>query len=291
MNLNTGTHPSRRTRSILMLLAAAILWSTGGLIIKWIPWNPFAIAGTRSAIAAAIILIYIRRPKFTWSIHQLGGALSYAITVILFVVSNKLTTAANAIVLQYTCPIFVAVLASIFLAERTTFRAWLAVLSAMSGILLFFLDKLTAGGMLGNILSIISGLSLAFLVIFLRKQKNASPVESILLGNILTVILCAPFVLSSDITALSGQSLAALGVLGIFQLGISYILYATAIKYIPALDAILIPIIEPLLNPLWVFLFIGEKPGIWSFAGGVVVLSSVTVYCIIENNLNSRQGR
>jgi drug/metabolite transporter (DMT)-like permease len=219
----------------------------------------------------------------------MGGAVAYAVTVILFVVSNKLTTAANAIVLQYTCPVYVAVLAGIMLGERTSLRAWIAVFFTMAGMILFFFDKLTPGGMWGNILSIISGLSLAFLVIFLRRQKNSSPVESILLGNIITVIVCVPFILKSPIP--SARGIAALAILGIFQLGLSYILYAFAIKHIPALEAILIPIIEPLLNPLWVYLLIGEKPGLWALAGGAVVLVSVTAYSVIENRINGNARR
>ena len=278
MRTGDGKKAGDRSRAILFLLGAAVLWSTGGLLIKWVSWGPLAIAGTRSLIAALVIIAYIRRPRLTWSAAQVGGALAYACTVILFVMANKLTTAANAIVLQYTCPVYVAILAAVFLKERTSCASMLAIAGALGGMVLFFLDRLSPGGLLGNVLAIVSGVSLAFLVIFLRMQKDASPMESILLGNIITVVVCLPFMLRSAPPALSW---IALILLGVFQLGISYMLYSTAIKHVAAVDAILIPVIEPLLNPLWVFLLLGETPGPWAAAGGVIVLASVTVYSVM----------
>jgi drug/metabolite transporter (DMT)-like permease len=175
-----------RQKAILLLVATATLWSMGGLLIKLVNWNPIAIAGMRSAVAALLMLAYVKRPHFNWSFAQITGALAYAGTVILFVSANKMTTAANAIVLQYTAPVFVAILGIWLLKERVKTLDWVSIFLVMGGMVLFFLDKLDRGGFIGNILGILSGVSFAVMIISLRSQKDASPLESVLLGNIVT---------------------------------------------------------------------------------------------------------
>jgi drug/metabolite transporter (DMT)-like permease len=268
-----------RGRALLLLVAAAVLWSTGGLFIKSVDWDPFAIAGTRSAIAALVVLAYLRRPKIRWSLPQFLGGAAYAATVVLFVLANKLTTAANAIVLQYACPVYVALMGAAFLGEKVSARAWVTVAVTLGGIVLFFLDRLSPGGLTGNVLAVISGMTLAVLVICLRMQKEGSPTESILLGNVFAVLVCLPFMFR---TAPSLKGMAALVFLGVFQLGFSYIIYSRAIRHVPALQSIIVPIIEPVLNPVWVFLFVGESPGPWAVAGGVIVIAAVVVYSALE---------
>ena len=265
-------------RAILFLLLSAILWSSGGLFIKLVSWNPIAISGLRSFISALILLAYVRQPRFTWTFPQIGGAIAYAITVTFFVIATKLTTAANAILLQYTAPVYVAFLGTWFLKEGVLWFDWLIVLMVIGGMTLFFLDHLTPGNLLGNILAILSGISFASFVLFMRKQKNESPVETVLLGNLLAGLFGLPFMFGSMPSALSWLGLIFLGVV---QLGLSYVLYSEAIKHVTALEAILIPGIEPILNPIWVFLMLGERPGRWALLGGVVVLVSVTVRSLI----------
>jgi drug/metabolite transporter (DMT)-like permease len=266
-----------KSRAVFFLIIAAILWSSGGLLIKLVAWNPFAIAGTRSAIAALTMLAFRRRMRLNWSPAQLGGAICYAATVILFVLATKWTTAANAILLQYTAPIYVALLSYWLLRERITKSDLLAIASTIGGMILFFLDDLSGGRMAGNIIAILSGIAFAGTALFLRKQKDGSPMESVFLGNIVAFLVGIPFMFKSvpDATGWLGLIL-----LGIFQLGISYILYAEAMKYVTALEGILIPIIEPILNPIWVFLILKEKPGKWAILGGIVVLMSITLRCL-----------
>jgi len=264
----------KRTRAIIYLVITAILWSLGGILIKSVKWNPVAIAGARSAISSLVILAYIRKPKFTWSSDQILAAIFYAGTVILFVSANKLTTAANAILLQYGAPVYVAILGSIILKEKTTISDWITIAVVIFGMFLFFLDELQPGNLFGNIVAILSGVAFALYIIFMRKQKDESPIESTLLGNILTAIIGLPFMLNSSPT---GSSWIGIVLLGTVQLGLSYILYSIAIKEVTALEAILIPIIEPILNPIWVFLAMGEAPGRWAFIGGVIILASVTL--------------
>lgn len=281
---------NERYKAILFLVLASILWSTGGILIKLVDWNPIAIAGSRSLISSIVVLLYLKKPKITWSMAQIGGALSYTATVMLFVAANKLTTAANAILLQFTAPIFVAILGLLILKEKIKSYDYIAILVVFGGMLLFFIDDVGRGSMLGNILAVISGFFLACVTIALRFQKDGSPVETTLLGNLLTFIVSIPFVAKGlpDI-----RSILAIIVLGVFQLGIAYILYALAVKHLKAIEAILITVIEPILNPIWVFLFAGEKPSLYAVLGGLVVIITVTARSIIvskESATKDEQG-
>lgn len=261
-----------RTKAIIQLIIASILWSTGGLLIKLVDWNPIAIAGSRSFIAGLVIFAYLKKPKITMSKPQVVGAIAYATTVILFVMANKMTTSANAIMLQYTSPAFVAILGVWLLRERIHWFDLVSILFVIGGMVLFFNDASGAGNMIGNLIAVISGFFLAVVTVALRFQKDGSPVETMLLGNFLTFIVAIPFILGGlpDL-----KSIVAIIILGIVQLGISYILYGLAIKHLGALEAVLITVIEPLLNPFWVFVVVGEKPTVLSLLGGLVVLIGV----------------
>ena len=263
---------------VILLVSAAALWSTGGLAIKSVEWNPLAIASTRSAIAAVTVFFLIGRPRFTFSAVQIGGALAYAATVTSFVAATKLTTAANAIFLQYTAPVYVALLGAWFLREHPTRLDWALIVVAVSGIGLFFVDELSMQGMWGNVCALGSGLSFALMILLLRRQKDASPIESVLLGNALTAVAFCPFAIGP---MPSGKSWLGLLWLGVFQLGLAYVLYAKAIKQVKALESTLISTIEPVLNPLLVMAFLGEMPGAWSLAGGALVLGAATVRAVL----------
>ena len=267
-----------RPKALLLLVAAATLWSLGGLLIKSVNANPLAIAGTRSAIATVVLLLVLRKPKFTWSFAQIGAALAYAATTILFVTATKTTTAANAIFLQSTAPIYVTLLSAWLLKEKIKLLDWITVFIVMGGMVLFFLDNLSTTGILGNVVAAGSGISFAFFAIFMRMQKDGSPLESILLGNLLTAAIGLPF-LSRSVPNASGW--VCLVILGVVQLGIPYILFSKAIKHVTALEAILISVIEPLLNPIWVFLMLGEAPGPLALIGGPIVLVAITVRCVL----------
>jgi drug/metabolite transporter (DMT)-like permease len=257
----------------ILLLLSALCWSLGGVLIKSIDWPPMAIAGGRSAIAIPIILLCIGRPRFTFSRAQVGGALGYAVTVVLFVFATRMTTAANAIFLQYTAPIYVALIGRWYLGERASRIDWLVIAVALAGIALFFLDRLTVAGLWGNIIALGSGLAFASVALFLRKEKAGSPVTSIVLGNVIVAVVGAPFMFQAP--SLGEDDLWRLVLLGAVQLGLPYVLYATAIKQVSALEATLIPLLEPVLNPLWVMLALGERPGPWAIVGGLLVLSAV----------------
>jgi len=259
---------------VALVVSAAVLWSTGGLAIKSVEWNALAIAATRSAIAAVTVCFLIGRPRFTFSAVQLGGALAYAATVTLFVAANKLTTAANAIFLQYTAPVYVALFGAWFLREHPTRLDWALIVVAVAGVGLFFIDELSWHGLWGNLCALGSGLAFALLILLLRSQKDASPIESVLLGNALTALIGLPFAFSSWPSARSWLGLVWLGV---FQLGLAYVLYTKGIKHVRALESTLISTVEPVLNPIWVMLFLGEMPGRWSWIGGGLVILAATV--------------
>lgn len=257
----------------LFLLLAALCWSLGGVLIKSIDWPPMAIAGARSAIAIPIILAFTGRPRIAFSVGQIGGAVGYALTVVLFVFATRMTTAANAIFLQYTAPIYVALIGRWYLGEKPLRVDWLVIAVALGGIALFFMDRLTVAGFWGNIVALGSGLAFASVAIFLRKEREGSPITCIVLGNALVALAGAPFVLQAP--SLGGGDLWLLLLLGALQLGLPYVLYAIAIKQVTALEATLIPLLEPVLNPLWVMLALGETPGPWAIVGGLLVLGAV----------------
>lgn len=260
-------------RALLLLLLTAVLWSLGGVLIKWVNWNPVAIAGIRSLIGAALIgTAFHRELRFTWTFNQIGGAVAYAGTVVLFVIANKLTTAANAILLQYTAPVYVALFSPWFLGEQADRRDWLTLLVMLGGMALFFMDELSFDGYLGNSIALVSGLCFAWLTLFLRRQKDSSSLPSLFLGNLLAGVIGLPFMFQSmpDLSSCVG-----LLVMGVVQLGLPYILYALALRHVRAVEGILVPMIEPVLNPVWVFLIMGEQPSPWAIVGGAMILGAV----------------
>jgi len=263
----------------VLLLITALLWSLGGVLIKSIDWPPMAIAAGRSIVAIPVLLVCAGRQRFTFSSAQVAGAVAYAGTVALFVFATRMTTAANAIFLQYTAPIYVAIIGRWYLDERPLPIDWWVIAVALAGIALFFLDRLTISGLWGNVAALASAVAFASLVIFLRKERAGSPVNTVILGNMIVGIAGAPFLLRAPLH--QPRALWLLLVLGVVQLGLSYALYAEAIKHVTALEAMLIPLIEPVLNPVWVMLALGERPGRWASVGGALVLGAVLTRGIV----------
>jgi len=266
------------TRAVFLLIGASFCWSLGGLLIKAMPWSPLAVAGGRGLIAALFLIATNRGLRFHFSRDQIVGAVAYAACTVTFVAATKLTTAANAILLQYTAPVWVALFGAWYLGERATKADWLTIAIVLSGMTLFFADGLELTHVLGNSLAVISGLSFAAMTIALRKQKDGSAIESIILGNLIAFLVGLPWILEAP--ALPTAGWVALLLLGTVQLGVSYWLYARAIKHVTALEAVLIPVIEPILNPVWVLIALGEKPGALALIGGAIVLSAVTLRAI-----------
>jgi len=272
MNKNVG---------ILAMAATAFLWSIAGLFIKVIDWNPIAIAGMRSFIASIVILIYLKRPRIHLSFPQIAAAIANAATMLLFVSANKTTTAANAIILQYIAPILTAFIGAILLKERTHMEHFAALPLVVAGMIVMFFDELGGGKLFGNVLAIMSAVTFSFYFVFMRMQKDGSPLESILLSHWLTAGICIVISLFLPAPHVTQKSLVAIAVLGVVQIGISSILFSIAIKRISAVSAILIAVIEPVFNPVWVFFAIGEAPGSNALIGGGIIVMAVTIASII----------
>lgn len=272
--------PAQHRQAVGLLIFAALLWSMGGLLIKYIDWPPLAVAGGRGIFAAVFLIITNRNLKFTWSRPQLLGAFFYAGCTVCFCVATKLTTAANAILLQYGAPVWIALLGSLFLAEKARRLDWITIFVALAGMILFLADGLSAGNVWGDIFGVLSGIFFAGMIIALRAQKDGSPVESIILGNLLAFAIGLPSMVSGG--NLSGSGWGALAILGCVQLGVSYHVYSRAIKHVTALQAVLIPVIEPLLNPIWVLIVMGERPTPVAIVGGAIVLGAITTRSIIS---------
>jgi drug/metabolite transporter (DMT)-like permease len=263
------------TRAVGQLALAALFWSLAGLLIKSVGWPPLAVAGGRGLIAGLFLLATSRALRTRPSRAVLIGAAAYAACTVSFCVATKLTTAANAILLQYTAPVWIALLGNWLLKEPARPLDWIVIAVVLCGMALFLADGLESGHFAGNAVAAASGVCFAAMTIALRRQKDGSPIDSIVLGNFLAFALGLPWIVRAQ--TLPGRGWAALVLLGVVQLGFSYWLYSRAIRHVSALEAVLIPVVEPILNPVWVLLALGERPSGLSLAGGAIVLAAVTV--------------
>lgn len=269
--------PSERRKALLFLILAAALWSTSGVLVKMMNWQPVAILAGRSLFSSLVFLVYLRRFPTNWTRWKILASVAYILTQFLFITSTKLTTAANSIFLQYTAPIYVILLAFWFLREKPSRTDWISMFVIFSGMILFFGDKLSTQGFYGNILAVLSGVTAALMMVSLRAQKDGNPAESILIANLFTALFGFPFVLREAWTVTSWLILLYLG---LFQIGLSFVLFSKAIKHVPALEANLVGTLEPVLNPVWVFLFLGESMGSFALFGGLIVLGGVAFSAI-----------
>jgi len=273
-----------KSSSYAILIIAALMWSMGGLFIKLVNLNPMVITGIRSLGAAAVLLIYIKKPKLYWNRYFLAGILAYSMMVILYVLSMRLTTAANAIFLEFTAPIYVVAFSYFLLNERINRFDIFAMVIIFLGMRLFFMDELSLYGFWGNILALLAGVCLALVTVLIRKEKECA-FEIVFFGNVLTTIICLPFIFQGFSSSAAQIDWFIIFGLGIFQLGIPYLLYTTALKYVSALDAILVGMLEPVFNPIWVYIFVGEAMGEWALIGAALVIIGTLGRVIIKQKL------
>jgi drug/metabolite transporter (DMT)-like permease len=266
-----------RRKALIFIVLAASLWSTSGVLVKMISWQPAAILAGRSLFSSVVFLVYLHRIPTNWTRWKILASVAYILTQFLFITATKLTTAANAIFLQYTAPIYVVLLAFWFLHEKPSRTDWSAMFVIFLGLLLFFGDKLSTNGFYGNILAVLSGVTAALMMVSMRAQKEGTPAESILIANLFTAIIGFPFVLRETWTITNWLIILYLG---LFQIGLSFLLFSKAIKHVPALEANLVGTLEPILNPVWVFLFLGESMGSYALLGGLIVLGGVAFSAI-----------
>lgn len=262
------------------MFLAAVLYSIGGLCIKLIPWGGMAINGGRTAIALVVIGLYLKvthhRPKL--NLWVLVGALCVCGTNILFSIANKLTTAGNTIVLQFTAPIFVILFSILLFGRKPKKLDLIACALVLGGVLLFFIDGLSAGGMPGNILALLSGVSYAG-VFLLNDMPDSDPISSVFWGDVISAVVGLPFL--GYETEFSPNTLIALLVLGVFQVALAYILMVEGLKTTPPVTASLVSGIEPVLNPILVAVFYHEMIGPIALVGAMIVVGSVVLYNVI----------
>lgn len=263
-----------RKQAVLVVALASILLSLSGFLIKIISVSPFTLVGVRSAVASIVILLWLGRPRFTWSAPQVVGAVGLLGAQLFFVLATRQTTAANAIFIQYTAPIYVALFGIWFLQERATAVDWLTMAAIGVGMFLFLQDGFATGNFEGNFYAFLSSISFAAFMLCMRKQKDGSAIESVLLGSILAALVGLPFLLREQPSAVEWSGLIFMGVV---QTGIPFVMLALAIRQITAVESILIQTLEPIFNPVWVFMAVGEIPTPLAVAGGVIVVASVVL--------------
>jgi drug/metabolite transporter (DMT)-like permease len=260
-------------RGILLVAGAALLWSTGGLGIKFLSEPPLKIAFYRSATAALALIVLFRPRLWRWTPAFLVGIVSYAACLTTFVLATKWTSAANAIFLQYCGVIWVMLLSPLVLREPFQKRDAAAIGTAFAGMLLFFAGRFESRGYAGEIAALASSIFFAGLVLALRRERGAVAEAVVTYGNVLAAVALFPFVRRE--LAVGFSSAAVLTFLGVVQIGVAYALFVAGLRHVTATQAALVGMLEPVSNPIWVFLFLGETPSLYSIAGGVIVLGAI----------------
>jgi drug/metabolite transporter (DMT)-like permease len=276
------------------IFCCALLWSTSGLFIKLVDWHPLLIAGSRSFLAALVLLAVrifrssrskshgrIARPVAgRFPFYMIAAGVAYAVTMIAFVVANKHTASANAILLQYSAPIWAALLGWVIARERPHWEHWGALVCMTGGMLLFFKDGLAGGGVFGDSLAVFSGITFGAHSAFMRMIKEGDPADAMLLSHIFTALFSIPFFFLYPPVVTSGAVLAIV-FMGIIQIGIASLLFAYGIKRVTAVAAMLTATIEPVMNPVWVLLVTGERPAVSALIGGGIIIAAVAASSLV----------
>ncbi len=260
-------------RGVLQVAGAALLWSLGGIGIKLVAEPPLKIAAYRSAAAAVALFLLFRPASARRERSFFALSLCYAACLTTFVVATKWTTAANAIFLQYSGVVWVFLFAPIVVGEPWRSRDALAIAAALAGMALFFVGRLDAGAHAGNLVAVLSGGFFAGLVLLLRRERGTSAEAAVTWGNVLAFAALAPIVLRDP--WVSARSAAILVLLGTVQLAAAYALFLRGLHHVSATQAALVGMLEPVANPVWVFLLLGEAPSVYAIAGGIVVLGAI----------------
>jgi len=259
------------------MLGASLCFSTGGVLIKLIPWNPLAINGVRNLIASCVIGMYIliTHHKLKWNLTVLIGAMSMAGVTTFYTIANKLTSAGNAIVLQYTAPVWIIILMFMFFGKKPDRTEGIATLIVLAGIVCFFFEGISTGNILGDLTALLSGVFYAG-VFMLNQFERGDALSSMFFGQLMCGAFLSPFVLKE--TQFTALILTAVFVLGTVQVGLAYILFSIGTRYTDPVTASVINAIEPILNPILVAVFYGEKIGRLALIGAAIVIGGVLFY-------------
>ena len=273
-----------RGSPLLFVFAAAFLWSTGGLFIKWTTLSGLELSFWRSFFAIFTVAFFTRHEGFGLNRLTAAASVLYAVLLILFVVATKTTTAANAIFLQYTAPVYLLILEPIIYKEKFRSRDLITVLVCLGGMALFFVGQLRPQDVTGNILALASGFCFALYFLALRhpNAREVNRASSVIYGNTLAVLVTAPWGLAT-ITSITAHDLTGVAYLGIIQLGVSYTLFTVGMAHgVRSLDAGIVCYIEPVLNPVWVFFILGERPSAWALLGGAIIIVAVISHMLLD---------
>lgn len=280
---------TRNINPVILVLIAVSLWSTGGLFIKLTALDAYEVTFYRSLFAAITVIILTRKDGLKIDGFGILTAIIYAALLFLFVWATKKTTAANAIFLQYTAPIYILVLAPFIIGEKFKMRDLVTVVIVLAGMSLFFVGKLEISDYQGNIAALCSGVFLGLYILLLKhpRAEGFNPTIAVIYGNLLLAVLTAP----SGIAVFPAMVLmdwVAVIFLGVIQIGIAYVLFIKGVRGgTRPLDASLIGFIEPLLNPVWVFLFVGEQPSQWAVPGGTIIVATVATHTMVQYRMRT----
>lgn len=286
-NINTDS-----LRGTVYVLLSAICFSTGGVLIKLIPWSSMTIQGIRSIFSILVVGGYmlLRRQRFVWNKTVFWGAICNTVMAFSFVAATKLTTAANAIVLQFTEPIFVILLMWFIYKKKPGKDALIACAVVFAGILCFFFESLGAGQMAGDLLAILSGFTYA-LVMMMKKFEGADFESSLIVSNIISAVVGIPVYFRDFSTVSVADAWVFMLLLGVVQFGLSYIFLSKGLDYVSPVTASLTSTIEPILNPILVAVFYGEKIGAAAVVGAVLVVGAAAVYNVRQSIQTERGSR
>jgi drug/metabolite transporter (DMT)-like permease len=275
---------------LLYALAAALLWSTGGLFIKWTTLSGLELSCWRSFFAVFTVAFFTRHEGFRLNRVTAIASLLYAALLILFVSATKTTTAANAIFLQYTASVYLLILEPLVYKEKFRSRDLITVLICLGGMALFFVGQLRPQDVTGNLLALASGFCFALYFLLLRhpRAREVNRASSVIYGNALAVLITLPWGLAT-VSSITGHDLLSVAYLGVVQIGIAYTLFTTAMaRGVRSLDAGIVCYVEPVLNPVWVFLVLGERPSSWALVGGAIIVAAVVSHMLLEHRRYSR---
>lgn len=291
-----------KDNGILILVICALLWSMGGVLCKLVQWDGICISGTRSLVAGITMCILLRTSPVVYckNVDQQTGkstvnkkqtlnmwiaAICYSATMISYVVANKLTSSANAILLQYTSPVYIIIFGPWLLKEKNRLSDYLCLIGVLFGMVLFFTNSLGGGNFWGDMISVLSGITWGFSTIFLRRTGDKYSFNAFILAHIITFLVSLPFIVMSIASNGMVSRLTCVGILimGIFQIGLPSILYAAGLSKVRALTANFIAMIEPIMTPVWVAIFVGEKIYWNTVVGGILVIGCILLRSVFQH--------
>ncbi len=273
---------SEHNKGILAVFLTAILWSSGGLFIKLISLDSMELSFFRCAIAAVVFALMFRKRILKLNSLALLNSFAYAAVLILFVIATKTTTAANAIFLQSTAPIYVLIFEPLLTKTKWERINIITIVVCFLGMILFFMGDLTPGDIKGNIAALLAGVAFAAFFLGMKKNEPQYGESSIFYGNVVVALICIPFI--TDMNSISVQDFAMVSFLGVFQIAFAYALFSYGLKRIIAVEASIISMFEPVLNPIWVFIGYGEVPSFYAIIGGIIIMTAITVRTLISNS-------